>query len=702
METYAHRLARLRDEAFVGRTAEQDRFLALLRNPEGRRVLHILAPGGTGKTTLLYRFLRLAGEEGLRAVRLDARHTDGTPASFLKSLSRALRLSPEQPAIDELNAVPTVLAVDTFELMGPLESWLLDEFLPRLSTDVRVVTAGRRLHSPRWRSDIAWQGISEELALGFFNTADVHAFLANQGIPQERWSRIAEVSYGSPLVLSLIAHLHHSGASRAGEPQAASSEGELSFENGLPQVLVEQLVDQLLEHPPTDTHRQALRILSLSRVLHEDLLAAMLPVDDARPYYEWLAGLSFVETTVRGLIPHDLVREVVVRDFKARSMDGYQATVTRGWAYYTERLLDPAAADRNELLAHALFLHRDAPMAQALFGDVSDEGYYIDRARDGDHPWVLDCIAAAEGAEARAVAAQWIARPETGTWVVRDRDGMPCGYLVDIGTAMYPQTPDIADEVTARLRAHIDADGGLRPAETMRVARYWGLTGGLQQPGPVQMTIFMLLSSWNLESGCAFVVSCFREHGKWLPTTGAFRVRLLAEVSARGQDFGWIGYNWRRQSRRAWLDAMASLHTGEEGAMPREDAVPALLLNRDDFDKQVRRALRALGNRIALSNNALARSRVVIEAAGKDAGFDAPRVLEEVLAHAITQLPEEMHGLLRATYFEGDRKHQAVALGLGLPYAIFRYRHTRALEQLCELLWRAEHGELVLLETSPS
>lgn len=52
------------------------------------------------------------------------------------------------------------------------------------------------------------------------------------------------------------------------------------------------------------------------RVLNEPLLAALLGRDDVRAELDWLAEQHFVEQRATGLVIHDLVREVVVRDLR--------------------------------------------------------------------------------------------------------------------------------------------------------------------------------------------------------------------------------------------------------------------------------------------------------------------------------------------------------------------------------------------------
>jgi ABC-type glutathione transport system ATPase component len=81
----ANRLTQARHQRFVGRSAELELFRAALsRDVPDFAVLHLVGPGGMGKTTLLREFARIAAEAGRPSVALDGRrlpilNPDGIP-----------------------------------------------------------------------------------------------------------------------------------------------------------------------------------------------------------------------------------------------------------------------------------------------------------------------------------------------------------------------------------------------------------------------------------------------------------------------------------------------------------------------------------------------------------------------------------------------------------------------------------------------
>jgi hypothetical protein len=86
----------------------------------------------------------------VQPVYLDARHIDPDPDAFIKTLGTALGFNNGASLPDLLDAAPqrTVILIDTYEILTPLDSWLRTTFLPQLPDTVLTVLAG--LPSPCW------------------------------------------------------------------------------------------------------------------------------------------------------------------------------------------------------------------------------------------------------------------------------------------------------------------------------------------------------------------------------------------------------------------------------------------------------------------------------------------------------------------------------------------------------------------------
>src|SRR5437763_12834739 len=129
----ATRLGDLLDDArrrtFVGRRNELASFDDVLLGRSARRVLLVHGPGGIGKTTLLLEYRTRARAAGRTVLLVDAREVDPSPEGFEAAVPPS--------------ALPdgTVLLVDGYEQLGPIDGWLRQAFLPELPDDCVVVLA---------------------------------------------------------------------------------------------------------------------------------------------------------------------------------------------------------------------------------------------------------------------------------------------------------------------------------------------------------------------------------------------------------------------------------------------------------------------------------------------------------------------------------------------------------------------------------
>src|SRR5262245_40607976 len=138
--------------AITGRAHERAQLRRLLE-PDGPVVAYVHGLAGVGKTTLLHAFASDARAAGFATIEIDGHVDYPTHGTFLAAIAGAH--GDEPPALGDAVAAlsePTVLLLDTFELLRPLDHWICRTVIPALPTHVRVVIAGRDQPADRWRS----------------------------------------------------------------------------------------------------------------------------------------------------------------------------------------------------------------------------------------------------------------------------------------------------------------------------------------------------------------------------------------------------------------------------------------------------------------------------------------------------------------------------------------------------------------------
>lgn len=209
--TIAERLAQAADDGFVGRDHE----VAVLSDAIATDEPPFLAafvhgPGGIGKSRLLHAVLARTGPE-VRAILLDGRDVEPTPRGLRQSVGRALGIADDVPdtasIVASIIADPrrTVLAIDTYEVLGLLDTWLRTTFLPALPASVLTVFAGRDGPGAAWHTAPGWSDLVADLPLAALAADDAVRLLRARGLDDEQARRVNDVAHGHPLALVLAA-----------------------------------------------------------------------------------------------------------------------------------------------------------------------------------------------------------------------------------------------------------------------------------------------------------------------------------------------------------------------------------------------------------------------------------------------------------------------------------------------------------------
>src|SRR5215468_2459911 len=191
--TLAARLADRDRRRFTGRVTELsflDKCLDEVDAPAS--VVHVIGPGGIGKSTLLREVARRATERGRSCITLDGRELGPAPGMLAAAMREATQ-----------HSRPVVL-LDSYERMTALDPYLRSDLLPALPDQALIVLAGRGTPDPAWFSG-GWEAVSARLDLGGLAPGEAQRLLAAHGLSDERVPGIIEWAAGSPLALALAA-----------------------------------------------------------------------------------------------------------------------------------------------------------------------------------------------------------------------------------------------------------------------------------------------------------------------------------------------------------------------------------------------------------------------------------------------------------------------------------------------------------------
>ncbi len=678
--TLRQRLNTARLTRFVGRAVEIERFRTALLGADVA-LLYLHGPGGIGKSSLLDVFEYEALETGAEVVRIDARDLDLTPAGFLTTLATARSLNRPETEGGRL-----VLMLDTWEAATSIDAWLRETVLPSLPADTLVIISSRLPPDLAWSADRSWGPLMQVIGLRNFLPAEIDAFLRAQGVPSERYDVLSDASYGHPLALALLCALDRRDELMGNVPFRDRPD------------FVQALLERCLDIIPDAQQRLALAICAHARVTTEELLREAMDLEDARPLFDWLRGLSIIQEGPHGIFPHDLARDMVDADFRWRDLQRYVDMHAKVRAPIVRRLRTLDGLDRQQAANDLLYLHRNGPVIGemyqwALLGQGRSEP-----ASPADLPVILAMIERFEGSESAKIARYWWERMPTAFTVFRGAGDEIFGFNAGLVLSEPDAEAIASDPAVAAFWRTIDAHAPLRPGEVVVYDRFQMDRDAYDAPSPgINMVAMSCLLHWVTIPNLAWSFIAGASPDRW-ERVFAYLDHFLypdAGYQVGARRFAAFGHDWRAHPVEPWLQLMGEREIASESPQLHAVVEPIQVLSRPDFEQAVRRALRELHDPQALRQNPLGRSRLV---AGIDADGDDPaNVLRERLMAAIDRLagsPRDvkLYRVIDRTYLHPAASQELAAEALGLPFNTYRYQLSGAIRRIADDLWRIELG----------
>lgn len=682
------RLNSARRQRFTGRDAELALFADALTAPEPPFfVLYVYGPGGVGKSSLLRRYARLAQEVGVDAVMLDARNIEPTTAAIQAALALALGGAADQSPAEVLaqRTTRTVLLIDTYEVLAPLDDWVRDVFLPELPEQVITVLAGRQPPAPPWRADPGWQPLLRTLALRNLSPKEGRAYLMQRNVPPDDLQMVLDFTHSYPLALSLVADLYDQRPGFHFRPLESPD-------------VIKLLLEQFLQRTPGPAHRAALEACALVRVTTESLLAELMLIPDAHDLFEWLRGLSFVETRPGGLFPHDIARDVLVADLRWRNPNWYAELHRRARTYFMHQLPKMQGTEQQLILFDFVYLHRDNPAVRPFFEWQTSGRTSPDQLHLQEIETLVAMVTPHEGAASAALARYWLTRQPENAIVFRDGAGQPTGFMTLVALERTTAEDRHQDPAVALAWEFLQRMAPLHSGERATYFRFWLAADTHQSVSPTQSLVFINMVRHYFLPGLVYTFYACLDPDFWRPVFTYADLARLPELDFEVGDrvFGVYGHDWRAQPPLAWLELLGQreIALSPESIRPPTPVVRPLALNQADFVAAVESALRDYTRPDILHNNPLLRSHLVMQHADAATGgaVSALRTLLKQAAEQLRASPKEVK-FFRAiyhTYIQPVPTQEQAAELIDVPFSSYR-RHLKAgMTRIAEILWQAE------------
>ncbi len=458
--------------------------------------------------------------------------------------------------------------------------------------------------------------------------------------------------------------------------------------------MVDALLTGFVDDLPDVGHRHALQALAEARTTTEAVLRVALGCDDIHGLFEWLRGLSFVESGPHGIFPHDLVREVLVADLKWRDPEVRDVMHQRIRAHAMSRLRTSKGRQQQLATLDFLFTEYSDPVFQSYWNDWATMGQALgEPAAPADRAAIVAMVASHEGDASAAYAAHWFDRHSQWFTVYR-RGGEVQGFLAWVSL----------HEAAAE---HIDADPATRTAwrfvqevappvagEDVTMARFlmdrdaYQGSSHLLNVGSVQHTLHVLNHprlSWD------FLIVADPEF--WTPLwshIGYDRAPSL-DFDVDGRHFAVFARDWRTAPLTGkWAELL------QHRAPPASDDAPVATspapLARPEFDAAVKQALRDLRRPDLLARNPLVHARLVGDVTD---GQPATEVLVELIeeaAEVLRQHPrdQKLHRVIDRTYLHPAPTQELAAELLDLPSSTYRRHLSNGVSRIASWLWDRE------------
>jgi len=572
------RLSEVARSSFVGREEEVAILRGAIEAAEPPFVVAFLhGPGGIGKSRLLQATLSAVGPQ-VHALVMDCRVIEPTPKGFLAALGGAVGMTEPQPDLGSVadclgqTTDRTVLALDTYETFGLMDTWLRQVFLPALPETVLTIIAGREAPNPAWLTTPGWEGLFREIELRELPDADAVRMLEARGLTADQAERVNRFARGHPLALELAA-------------AALRTQPDLDITGGPPPNVLPQLTQAFLAGLPSQTTEAAEAAATVRRVT-EPVLRQLLEVSAVRGVFNELQVLPFVDATAEGLTLHDVVRDTIANDLARRDPERYRTYRQRAWRFFTSESHRVAGGSLWQCTADMLYLIENPVVREAFFPQGASD-YAVEPATANDGEDIREIAASEDAEESAPLLLRWWERhPETFR-VAKTRDGRVAALYILFEPANVDPQLLADDPLTAAWSQHL-YENPMADGERVLFLRRWLARTTGELPSPAQAACWLDIKRTYME---------LRPHLRRLYTTVTFLDTYapivcplgfvpLEEVSVMlgGTTYHTALLDFGEKSVDGWLATLVEEELGVEAEEPQLPEGTATILFADIAD----------------------------------------------------------------------------------------------------------------------
>jgi hypothetical protein len=531
------------ERRFVGRDSELAELNnALAAESGGAQLYFVHGQGGIGKTTLLERLKVDATRRGIVCASIDASGTAPTPTAVVAAIAEDLAIIETTTTLQDICAAMTssgcrLLLIDSFDAMGETSGWVREKLLPALPAQVRIVIAGRNAPDTHWTAHPLWCEAMRCIQLSSLSREESSRLLEVHSIDKAAQEAILELSHGHPLALVLLA-------------------AEMRKHGRIPSSLgcdaVKELIKRCVSGAPTPLHRKALEASARARTTTVALLADVVDPLQAPILFNWLREQCYMNVGARGLLPHDLVRDVVDEDLRWRDPAGSRELDSVLNRSLLKQLRDGRHDSHTAM--ELQFLERNSAVMKRYFdfgalGSVSigatiaDDREGIARLRDAGLP----------PAE-KEMFDLWSGHPATRMFVARRPSGSVCGVTLILEIDRVDDLTANKDPIVSAARRSLN-QSGLGGDGVSMMSRFTIPEGDRREAGPAMNALQIChLVHWATEQDLHFWIIVAHHPDHFAPLLAEMHFERMpgCDRTFGGTRVGCFVHDWKSEPWLAW------------------------------------------------------------------------------------------------------------------------------------------------------